>query len=157
MVCRKCFPRGHQKSSVVWVITEEWFNCYSACREWLYTAYGELLEWKSWYLFYDGELYLSVQLEELGKMAINFSRYSWNPELEFKAGIYGIRVGTIPNCSFLKSRGTNSESEGYPISGKDSRFLRNMASNLEELCTIRAPLQQLYFNFETPGTNKGEK
>ena len=98
-----------------------------------------------------------MQLEELGKMAINFSRYSWNSELEFKAGIYGIRVGTIPNCSVLKSRGANSESVGYPISGRASRLLRNMASNLEVLCTIRASLQQLYFNFETPGANKGEK
>lgn len=91
-----------------------------------------------------------MQLEELGKMAINFSRYSWNRELEFKAGIYGIRAGTIPNCSVLKSRGANSECVGYPVSGKDSRFLRNMASNLEVLCTIRAPLQQLYFNTLKP-------
>jgi hypothetical protein len=107
-------------------------------------------------LFYDSKLYLAVQLEELGKTAINFSRYSWNPELEFKAGIYGIRVGTIPNCSVLKLRGTNSDSVEYPISGKDSRFLRNMVSNLEEFCTIQTSLQQLYFNFETPGTNKRE-
>jgi hypothetical protein len=98
-----------------------------------------------------------MQLEELGKMAINFSWYSWNPELEFEAGIYGIRVGTIPNCSYLKSRGTNFESEGYLISSKDSRFLRNMASDLEEICTIRAPSQHLYFKFEISGTNKGEK
>ena len=62
-----------------------------------------IFEWKSWSLFYDSDIYLAVQLEELGKMAINFSRYSWNTELEFKAGIYGIRVGTIPNCSGLKS------------------------------------------------------
>jgi len=136
---KKCFPRNHQKSSVVWIIREEWFNCYSAGREWLNTAYGELLEWKIWRLFHDVELYLVVQLEELRKMAINFSLYSWNPELEFKAGIYGIQVGTTPNCSVLKSRGTNFEHEGYPIWGKDSKFPRNMAPNLAESCTIRAP------------------
>lgn len=99
-----------------------------------------------------------MQLEELGKPEINFSQYSWNPALEFKAGIYGVRVGTIPNCPVFKLRGTNSDSVGYPtsISGKDSRFLRNMVPNLEELCTIQASLQQPYFNFETPGTNKVE-
>ena len=54
-----------------------------------------------------------------------------------------MRVGTTPNCLVLKSRGTNFEYVGYPISGKDSRFLRNMASNLEKVCTIRDPLQPL--------------